>query len=195
MNSFVVITIFVIGILLTGTLVYLSRKSIFNIPDLKTKVYEVNIWNNWPNVSGIEKIDDTLLCLAKLVNENFPALSIEAIENKFRILKVYLLNDDDMRLYLRAITVKDPKELSDTTKYKIIDDELYTLRNGVQIGNYIFIRRVGDNLITTTAFVHEVVHYIIESFYIESDGDPRHLNKLYWEDGGWISQIISKFNK
>ncbi len=192
MTSAIALIIFGAGLVGIGVFLYIFRKNFFHIPDYKSPKYGISIWYYDTKVTGIERLDETMDYLIDCMNEEFPGLSKEVIGSKLSILKIAFCDDTNDSLYVSIGT--EGMNITKNTKYKVMDDGLYVLCNGVARGNNIWLRRLGNgDAIKESALIHEVVHYLLDSFGIENNGDSTHSNKIYWESG-WIQTVLSKLH-
>jgi hypothetical protein len=188
------IVVFLSALIATGILLYVYKKQFFWIPDYKSPKYGVSVWFGSEIVNGLEKIDLVMDAFTEIVNKDFPGISAESLKNKFGILKIKFCSSEDIGVYVALDEFKaDFPELTPKT-IKVFGDEEYVMVNGKTVLNNLFVRNIGKDIIKDTALVHEIVHFIIESYQIVPNGDYLHKNPIFWEGIGWVSLVLNKFN-
>lgn len=191
MNALIAVVIFTIGVIGCGVYVYIERKKIFGIPDYKTLKYGVKVWfNKNIEMNGLDKIDNALDKFSILIHQEFPGIAYEALNVKYSLLKVKICDESDLNIYIDLDDFKLVNPSTSPKIIKIIEEEPYALVNGKTNLNNLFIRKLGNDFVKDTAFIHELMHYIIDCFQIMPNNDYRHENKVLWESG-IVGKVIS----
>lgn len=152
-------------ILVSGILMIIFRKKVFNIPDYKTD-YGIKVYSDFP-MTGYEKIDPAINKIFEYLNTNGRTLW----KDDLKLLTIKVINDKDMGYLAKLITKKD------------------ILLDGVMYCNIISLRKLkGNNIIVDTALIHELVHFILMSLGL--DPDAEHTKDIYWGRNGIVYKVL-----
>lgn len=183
--SWVIITGFALAII--GLVSWILIDKAFNhLPQYRTPKYGISFYYKIEPI-GLREVDTAIDILIVLLRELYPRTSLALIQKILKQTNVKICDDNETNLYVEV----DQSIESAGKKFKVIDDSIYVLRNGVQRGNSLWIRNI-DSDIFKTAFIHALMHWILQGTGTIPSADPKHELIQLWEDG-IVGKVLKEF--